>query len=62
MNFIARKMKFQFHGRSFPATMDVIVVELEQADHHERAHQFVAHRFGGEVMSGHAVGVIRHSS
>ena len=67
MNFIAREMKFQFHRPVFSGDTiecEVIVVELKQADHYTNVRtEFVCrNQLGKEVMSGHAVGVIRHSS
>jgi len=67
MNFIAREMKFQFHRPVFSGDTiecEVIVVELEAADHYTNVRtEFVCrNQLGKEVMSGHAVGVIRHSS
>jgi 3-hydroxybutyryl-CoA dehydratase len=67
MNFIAREMKFQFYRPVFSGDTiecEVIVVELEPADHYTNVRtEFVCrNQLGKEVMSGHAVGVIRHSS
>ena len=67
MNFIAREMKFQFYRPVFSGDTiecEVIVVDLEQADRYANVRtEFVCrNQLGKEVMSGHAVGVIRHSS
>jgi 3-hydroxybutyryl-CoA dehydratase len=66
MNFIAREMKFQFYRPVFSGdtiACEVIVVELELADHYTNVRtEFVCrNQLGKEVMSGHAVGVIRRS-
>jgi len=64
MNFVAREMKFQFHRPVF--TGDTIrcectIVELEPAEQYTNMRTaFVCrNQHGKEVMTGHAVGVIR---
>jgi 3-hydroxybutyryl-CoA dehydratase len=64
MNFVAREMKFQFHRPVF--TGDTIrcectIVELEPAEQYTNVRtEFVCrNQHGKEVMTGHAVGVIK---
>jgi 3-hydroxybutyryl-CoA dehydratase len=64
MNFIAREMKFQFFRPVFAGdTIDceVTIVQLEPAPEYTNVHtEFVCrNQLGKEVMTGHALGVIR---
>ncbi len=65
MNFISREMLFQFHRPVFGGDTihcDVTIVEFEAADQYDRLRvEFVCQNQDGKrVMSGHAVGVVRH--
>src|SRR6187431_1170526 len=64
MNFIAREMKFQFYRPVFAGDMiecEVTVVKLEPSAEYTNVHtEFVCrNQLGKEVMTGHALGVIR---
>jgi acyl dehydratase len=64
MNFIAREMKFQFYRPVFAGDTiecEVTVVQLEPFAEYTNVHtEFVCrNQVGKEVMSGHAVGIIR---
>ena len=64
MNFIAREMKFQFYRPVFAGDTvecEVTVVLLEPAEEYTNVHtEFVCrNQFGKEVMTGHALGIIR---
>ena len=67
MNFIAREMRFQFHRPVFAGDTVICVVtlvELEPADKYANVRsEFVCRNQNGkEVMSGHALGVIKQSA
>jgi 3-hydroxybutyryl-CoA dehydratase len=64
MNFIAREMKFQFHRPVFAGDTiecEVTIVQLEPAAEYTNVQtEFVCrNQLGKEVMTGHALGVIR---
>jgi 3-hydroxybutyryl-CoA dehydratase len=64
MNFIPREMKFQFHRPVFAGdtiSCEVTIVELEPADKYTNVRsEFVCrNQDGKEVMSGHALGIVR---
>ncbi|MGQ0760845.1 MAG: FAS1-like dehydratase domain-containing protein [Acidobacteriota bacterium] len=64
MNFIAREMKFQFYRPVFAGdtiTCACIVVEFEPTERYTNVRtEFVCrNQDGKEVMTGHAIGVVR---
>ena len=64
MNFIAREMKFQFHRPVFAGdtvTCEATIVELEKGEQfiNMRTEFLCRNQTGKEVMTGHAVGIIR---
>ena len=64
MNFIAREMKFQFYRPVFAGDTiecEVTVVQLEPAEEYTNVHtEFICrNQLGKEVMSGHALGIVR---
>ena len=64
MNFIAREMRFQFHRPVFAGdtvSCEVTIVELEPADKYTNVRsEFVCrNQDGKEVMTGHALGIVR---
>jgi 3-hydroxybutyryl-CoA dehydratase len=66
MNFIARELTFQFHRPVFTGdtvTCVVTVVEFEPSEQYTnvRTDFICRNQHGKEVMSGHALGVIRQT-
>ena len=64
MNFIAREMKFQFYRPVFAGdtiTCACTIVEFEPMERYTNVRtEFVCRNQGGkEVMTGHAIGVVR---
>jgi 3-hydroxybutyryl-CoA dehydratase len=64
MNFISREMLFQFHRPAFAGDTircDVTIVEFEPAEQYDKLRvEFVCqNQHGKQVMTGHAIGVVR---